>query len=211
MLGGGAGNFSDTYVHPQNGQTYPCYRFPKREACLMAMSYSYDLQAKVFDKMTELEQSAAQPSPMAILSDPAVLRQALLAYTEKVIALESRVTEQETIVATQAPQVQALNRIALSDGSFSLREAAKVCQMREKDFLHYLSNKSWIYRSPMSTKWMAYSPIQKQGYMEQKTVTGEKDDGSVWTSSQAKITPKGMTRLAIMLGMDFTGDLLAAA
>lgn len=29
---GGVGRFSDTYVHPQNNQTYPCYRFPKREA-----------------------------------------------------------------------------------------------------------------------------------------------------------------------------------
>jgi phage regulator Rha-like protein len=37
------------------GRTLPCYNFPKREACLMAMSYSYDLQAKVFDRMTELE------------------------------------------------------------------------------------------------------------------------------------------------------------
>lgn len=34
------------------------YTFPKREACLMAMSYSYELQAKVFDKMTALEQQA---------------------------------------------------------------------------------------------------------------------------------------------------------
>jgi hypothetical protein len=33
------------------------YRFPKREACLMAMSYSYELQAQVFDHMTELEGS----------------------------------------------------------------------------------------------------------------------------------------------------------
>ncbi|WP_446470621.1 Rha family transcriptional regulator [Xenorhabdus stockiae] len=33
------------------------YRFPKREACLMAMSYSYELQAQVFDHMSELEGS----------------------------------------------------------------------------------------------------------------------------------------------------------
>ncbi|WP_047680896.1 MULTISPECIES: Rha family transcriptional regulator [Xenorhabdus] len=39
------------------GRTQPCYRFPKREACLMAMSYSYELQAQVFDHMTELEGS----------------------------------------------------------------------------------------------------------------------------------------------------------
>ncbi len=33
------------------------YNFPKREACLMAMSYSYELQAQVFDHMTQLEGS----------------------------------------------------------------------------------------------------------------------------------------------------------
>ncbi|HGJ5880734.1 MAG TPA: Rha family transcriptional regulator, partial [Arsenophonus nasoniae] len=37
------------------GRDLPCYHFPKREACLMAMSYSYELQAKIYDKMTELE------------------------------------------------------------------------------------------------------------------------------------------------------------
>lgn len=37
------------------GRELPCYEFPKREACLMAMSYSYELQAQVFDYMTELE------------------------------------------------------------------------------------------------------------------------------------------------------------
>jgi hypothetical protein len=63
VLGGGHGNFSDTYQHPQNKQTYPMYRFPKREACLMAMSYSYDLQAKVFDRMTELERSTTPALP----------------------------------------------------------------------------------------------------------------------------------------------------
>lgn len=32
-----------------------CYKFPRREACLMAMSYDYDAQARVFDRMDELE------------------------------------------------------------------------------------------------------------------------------------------------------------
>lgn len=39
------------------GRELPCYNFPKREACLIAMSYSYELQAQVFDHMTELEGS----------------------------------------------------------------------------------------------------------------------------------------------------------
>lgn len=64
---GGVQNLLDTYIHPQNGQTYSCYRFPKREACLMAMSYSYELQAKVFDRMTELEAKQA-PAPLPLTS-----------------------------------------------------------------------------------------------------------------------------------------------
>ena len=42
------------------------YNFPKREACLMAMSYSYELQAKVFDRMTALESG----QPLATIKDP---------------------------------------------------------------------------------------------------------------------------------------------
>ncbi|WP_224554355.1 Rha family transcriptional regulator [Pectobacterium versatile] len=37
------------------GRDLPCYQFPKREACLMAMSYSYELQAAVYDYMEELD------------------------------------------------------------------------------------------------------------------------------------------------------------
>ena len=54
--------FSSTYK-ASNGKENPCYKFPKREACLMAMSYSYDLQAKVFDRMTELEAGVVPPKP----------------------------------------------------------------------------------------------------------------------------------------------------
>ena len=59
-----AGKFSETVyrVNPSGGRPIPSpgYRFPKREACLMAMSYSYELQAKVFDRMTELEEEQQQ-------------------------------------------------------------------------------------------------------------------------------------------------------
>ncbi|WP_220668286.1 Rha family transcriptional regulator [Raoultella ornithinolytica] len=46
----------DTYLVGNGARaTRQIYNFPKREACLMAMSYSYELQAQVFDHMTELE------------------------------------------------------------------------------------------------------------------------------------------------------------
>lgn len=53
--------FRTPYTHPQNGQTYSIFTFPKREACLMAMSYSYEIQAAVFDRMTALEDALTKP------------------------------------------------------------------------------------------------------------------------------------------------------
>ena len=70
VLGEVAGNFSSYYT-ASNGKQNPCYTFPKREACLMAMSYSYDLQAKVFDRMTELEQHNSPVIAMPNFSNPA--------------------------------------------------------------------------------------------------------------------------------------------
>ncbi|WGM05030.1 hypothetical protein [Arsenophonus nasoniae] len=60
VLGETSGKFfSDDIFIAGNGAkaTRKIYRFPKREACLMAMSYSYELQAKVYDYMTELEEN----------------------------------------------------------------------------------------------------------------------------------------------------------
>jgi hypothetical protein len=49
----------DIYVAGNGAQaTRQIYHFPKREACLMAMSYSYELQAKVYDYMEELDRHA---------------------------------------------------------------------------------------------------------------------------------------------------------
>lgn len=56
-------SFRSSYMDSMNRQK-PCYCFPKREACLMAMSYSYDLQAKVFDRMTALEQQQKTQSTL---------------------------------------------------------------------------------------------------------------------------------------------------
>ncbi len=55
VLGETAPEFLGTVKRPQPAggvRDCPGYRFPKREACLTAMSYSYELQAKVFDRMT---------------------------------------------------------------------------------------------------------------------------------------------------------------
>jgi hypothetical protein len=57
VLGTDAAKFLATQKYG-NSNCRDIYNFPKREACLMAMSYSYELQAIVYDRMTEQEGQA---------------------------------------------------------------------------------------------------------------------------------------------------------
>ena len=128
--------------------------------------------------------------PMKALSDPTIMRGLLLTYTEKVITLENKVEE-------LTPKAEALDRIAThSEGSFCVRDAAKTLQVKEKVLKQTLIERSWLYRRPMGSGYLAYSDKLKRGLMEHKIVRGERSDGSEWVETQPRITAKGMACLS---------------
>lgn len=86
-----AADLPDSYGRSRRG-----YRFPKRESCLMAMSYSYELQAAVFDHMTALEELVAKPLTAA---------EQLLASVQLTVDLERR--------QRQTEQQQAQHQVAI--------------------------------------------------------------------------------------------------
>ena len=66
--------FRATYEIPgpnNSKRSAPCYLLPKREACLMAMSYSYELSGQVFDAWQAAEQKILQLAQVE--QDPEVL------------------------------------------------------------------------------------------------------------------------------------------
>lgn len=132
--------------------------------------------------------SAPASDPMTVLSDPAAMRGLLLTYTEKVIALEDKVGELE-------PKAEALDRIATADGSLCFTDAAKTLQIRLKDLMAWLSSHKWIYQRP-GTSWIGYQDKIQAGYIEHKTNTVERSDGTEKVVTQARITPKGLAKLS---------------
>ena len=148
----------------------------------------------------ELAQQARPIDPMAALSDPATMRGLLLTYSEKVLTLESKVVELE-------PKAEALDRIATADGSLCFTDAAKTLQMRLKDLIAWLSGHKWIYQRP-GTSWIGYQDKIQSGYVEHKTNTVERSDGTEKVVTQARITPKGLAKLAEVFGS--SSDLIAA-
>lgn len=184
--------YIQNWTDPSNGQTHAMFALPKDLTITLVSGYSVAMRHRIVTRWQELEADGADP--VKALNDPAALRHVLLGYTEKVLALESRVD-------VLTPKAEALDRLeTASDGSFCLNDAAKALQVPPRKFTARLQQMGWIYRRPMGSTWLAYQDRLKMGVMEHKVVTGEKSDGTEWVSTQARVTAKGMARLALLIG-----------
>lgn len=155
-------------------------------AYAMWISPAFHLKViRAYDAM----QAPSAADPLQALSDPATMRKLLLGYTERVMALESTVAE-------QSPKVQAFQRIAESEGSLCLTDAAKHLQVRRKDLLAWLQVHRWIYRRAGNRNWIAYQPRLQQGVLEHKVTVIPLDEGGEKVCEQVKVTRKGLARLA---------------
>jgi len=141
VLGEGVRKISDTYTHPQNGQQYPCYRFPKREACLMAMSYSYDLQAKVFDRMTEMENAGRIVVPN--FSNPAEAARAWALEYEARVRAEATKAEighrrEATAMNTASQAVKKATRLEIE-----LDKSKEYATVKRMEMLYHGTSFNW--------------------------------------------------------------------
>lgn len=186
---GGVLSFEHTHVNPQNGQTYPIFKLPKRETLILISGYNVQMRAKIIDRWQELE--AATANPIAILNDPAAMRGLLLNYTEKVIALEER-------VADLSPKAEALDRIASAEGLTSMTVAAKLVGMPPRKFIQHLHAHQWIYRS--GSGWVGREDRVRQGLIDHKYHAYIGSDGHERQKPQVYLTPKGVAKLTVLLG-----------
>lgn len=171
------------------GQTVQEYRLIKRDTYVVVAQLSPEFTARLVDRWQELEEGQ-RFDPVKALNDPATMRGLLLNYSEKVLDLEHKVSE-------MTPKVDALKRIYVADGSLCITDAAKTLQVRRKDLINYLHSNGWIYkRAGGDGNWLAYSDKEKSGVLEHKTAIIIIPDGTERIQSQARITPKGLAKLA---------------
>jgi phage antirepressor YoqD-like protein len=169
----------DGYGRPRKG-----YRFPKREACLMAMSYSYEMQAKVFDRMCELEQLAGVPRLPGV---PQTFAQAL-----RLAAEQAEVIEQQALQLEAAkPAVEFVDRYVDATGAMGFRQVAKVLKVKEHVFSEFLIEKKIMYRlggvlTPMAAHLDAGRFVVKAGHAQANN----------HAFNSARFTPKGVNWVA---------------
>ena len=163
------------------GRLQPAYRFPKREATLMAMSYSYALQAAVYDHMTALEAKATQPA----FQIPATLSAALRLAAEQAEQIE----RQQQQLAIAAPKVEFVDRYVESTGNKCFRTVAKLLGAKESALRAFLQYRGVMYL--LDGEWMAYSQHHAAGRFVVKT--GSRNGHSF---AQTLFTPKGVQWIA---------------
>lgn len=113
--------------------------------------------------------------------------------------LQATVERQKLQLAEVQPKAEAHDRLAGTEGSISITEAAKLLQVRPKDLFAWLSCNGWIYRRPGNTNWLGYSSHTTSGDLVHKVTTVLKPDGSERVAEQVRITPKGLTKLAKLM------------
>lgn len=162
------------------------YRFPKREACLMAMSYSYELQAQVFDRMTAMEEALKAQKPVE-LSRMDLIQLALAAEQEN-IALKQH-------VAVLEPKAKGLDRIADCTNVLGIRESAKVLKVGQNQLVQYLIDHKVVYRDQHG-KIQAYQKSVDQKLIHVVTSAPRLFESGEKVFTQVKLTQKLITRIA---------------
>lgn len=185
-LGEDVSKFAHIYLDSMNREQTE-FRLDRDLTENLLLGYSAPLRRKVLARLRELEGIIADPS--RLLNDPAAMRGLLLTYTEKVIALESRVEEMQE-------DVDALDQIAEAHGSFCRTEAAKHLGIPPHTLCRWMRTNGWTYRRPGAKEDIAYQSKVIAGYLEHKVTTGPRPDGTEWISTQVRVTPKGLTVLA---------------
>lgn len=175
--------FKGSYLAKDNTKR-PCYFLPKREACLMAMSYSYELQAKVFDRMTELEAKQAKQ-----FNIPTTLSGALRLAAEQAEVIE----QQQAQLEAAKPAIAFVERYVEARSSKSLSDVAKVLGHKPQAFIKTLADENVLFKRGGS--WIPYQTQIDNGRF---TVHTGESNGHAFM--QTRVEPKGVEWLARVYG-----------
>lgn len=135
----GKGHLVDRYI----------YIFPKREATLLAMSYSHAVSAAVYDKMTELEQQVASKAPkLPNFSNPAEAARAWALEYERSEQLALVVEQKEVLLLEQAPKVDFVDQFVEADGALGIQAASRLLRMNMRELSHWLVDEKLCFGIP---------------------------------------------------------------
>lgn len=178
------------YTHPNTGSQQHREFILNKDQCVdLVTGYKPEVRIRINRRWSELEEQSRQPRELSRLE---IIEMALQAEKAN-IALQHQVQLLE-------PKAQALDDLADSTNTYTIRQVATTIGIKEKRLIEFLIAKNWIYRD--NTKYRrlcTYARSVDRNLMVNKVTslvsTCEGDKAYV----QARITAFGLTRLTAMV------------
>ena len=122
------------------------------------------------------------------------------AHQQAAIEADATMKAQAAQIESMKGDVAAHERLTKADGSLCFRDSAKSLQVRPLDLTQFMATSRWIYRQAQNGPWLAYQDKIASGYLEHKVTTVDRSDGTEKAVTQCRITPKGLSKLAKLMG-----------
>jgi phage antirepressor YoqD-like protein len=152
--------------------------------------YSTPLRHRVVTRLGELENVSRH-----VVAVPQTLPEALRLAADQA----EHNLQLQAVIQKQAPKVEALNRLANTQGSVCITSAAKQLGVAPLRLFKWLSDNRWIYRRTSHSSWSAFQPRLSSGLLEHKLVKVGTDREELKVVEQVMVTRRGITTLAEQL------------
>jgi phage antirepressor YoqD-like protein len=177
------GDYYETFVVQNANKTESTYfRLSIDQCTLVGMRESKAVRRSVLEKLKSLD----QPTFFIPQDLPSALRLAA--------DLADKVKEQQNLIESQKPAVEFVERFVETKSSRSLREAAKLLDIKERDFIKRLMDEHILFRQ--SGNILPYANYQHKGYFTIKT--GETNG---YAYQQTRFTPEGINWITKRFGL----------
>ena len=144
-------------------------------------------------KVSYIEQFNAMEAelkkPISKFEIPQTLADALRLAADQ----SEQIEQQKAQLAISLPKAGALDRIATTDGTHRLMDAAKLLQVSPRVFFKQLKKLGWIYQRTPHGPYRAYQSKVNEGYMVHKIVEVQTSAIRPIYTHQARITQKGLS------------------
>jgi phage antirepressor YoqD-like protein len=158
--------------------------FEKREAMLMAMSYSYDIQASVYDSWEEAEKKLKGVVALPDFTDPV---QAAEAFIQEYKAKKALQIENEVL----KPKAIFHDRVVESEGTKTMEEVAKSLGIGRNTLFKLLRSKGILCNNNLPTQYYL-----DRKWFEVTTQPYKRADGDEYLNTKTVVTGKGITEIS---------------